>query len=68
MSYSEEEKKKSTHSTKSSGFIEWIVNFRFFGYGVITTNLLMVGLEESIPNLVMFGAIVLLIERQIRKK
>jgi hypothetical protein len=28
----------------------------------------MVGIQESIPNLVMFGGIVLLIEKQVRKK
>jgi hypothetical protein len=53
---------------KTWSLVEWIVNFRYFGYGVITTNLLMVGIQESIPNLVMFGGIVLLIEKQVRKK
>jgi len=28
----------------------------------------MIGIEESIPNLGMFGGIVLLIEKQVRKK
>lgn len=60
--------KELTQSIKSFGLIEWIINFRYFGYGIITTNLLMVGFEESIPNLLMFGGIVLLIERQVRKK
>lgn len=55
-------------SIKTWNLVKWIINFRFFGYGVITTNLLMEGIQESIPNLIMFGGIVLLIERQVRKK
>lgn len=55
-------------SIKTWNLVKWIINFRFFGYGVITTNLLMEGIQESIPNLIMFGGIVLLIERQVSKK
>lgn len=55
-------------SIKTWSLVKWIINFRFFGYGVITTNLLMEGIQESIPQLVMFGGIVLLIEKQVRKK
>lgn len=60
--------KEYIQTIKTWSLVEWIVNFRYFGYGVITTNLLMVGIQESIPNLVMFGGIVLLIEKQVRKK
>jgi hypothetical protein len=60
--------KEYIESIKTWSLIKWIVNFRFFGYGVITTNLLMEGIQESIPNLIMFGGIVLLIERQVSKK
>lgn len=59
--------KEYIESIKTWSLVKWIVNFRFFGYGVITTNLLMEGIQESIPNLIMFGGIVLLIERQTRK-
>lgn len=60
--------KEYIESIKTWSLVKWIVNFRFFGYGVITTNLLMEGIRESIPNLIMFGGIVLLIERQVSKK
>ena len=60
--------KEYIESIKTWSLVKWIVNFRFFGYGVITTNLLMEGIQESIPNLIMFGGIVLLIEKQVRKK
>jgi hypothetical protein len=59
--------KEYIESIKTWSLVKWIVNFRFFGYGVITTNLVMTGIQESIPNLIMFGGIVLLIERQVRK-
>lgn len=59
--------KEYIESIKTWSLVKWIVNFRYFGYGVITTNLLMEGIQESIPNLIMFGGIVLLIERQTRK-
>ncbi len=60
--------KEYIESIKTWNLVKWIINFRFFGYGVITTNLLMEGIQESIPNLIMFGGIVLLIERQVSKK
>jgi hypothetical protein len=60
--------KEYIESIKNWNLVQLIVNFRFFGYGIITTNLLMVGIQESIPNLIMFGGIVLLIEKQVRKK
>jgi hypothetical protein len=60
--------KQYIDSTKTRSLVEWIVNFRYIGYGIILTNLLMEGIHESIPNLVMFGGIVLLIEKQVRKK
>lgn len=59
--------KEYIESIKTWSLVQWVINFRFFGYGIITTNLLMEGFQESIPNLVMFGGIVLLIERQTRK-
>ena len=59
--------KEYIESIKTWSLIQWIINFRYFGYGIITTNLLMEGFQESIPNLVMFGGIVLLIEKQVRK-
>ena len=59
--------KEYIESIKTWSLIQWVINFRYFGYGIITTNLLMEGFQESIPNLVMFGGIVLLIERQTRK-
>jgi len=60
--------KEYIESIKTWSLIEWVINFRYFGYGIITTNLLMEGFQESIPNLIMFGGIVLLIERQVTKK
>lgn len=59
--------KEYIESIKTWSLIQWVINFRYFGYGIITTNLLMEGFQESIPNLVMFGGIVLLIEKQVRK-
>lgn len=59
--------KEHIQSIKTWSLVKWIINFRFFGYGVITTNLVMAGFQESIPNLIMFGGIVLLIERQVSK-
>lgn len=59
--------KEYIESIKTWSLVKWIVNFRFFGYGIITTNLLMEGFQESIPNLIMFGGIVLLIEKQVKK-
>lgn len=59
--------KQHIESIKTWSLVQWIINFRYFGYGVITTNLLMVGIQESIPNLIMFGGIVLLIEKQVKK-
>jgi hypothetical protein len=53
---------------KHWSLVDWIVNFRYIGYLIIVSNLLMVGIQESIPNIGMFGGIVLLIERQVRKK
>jgi len=60
--------KEYMESIKTWSLVQWIINFRFVGYGIITTNLIMVGIQESIPNLIMFGGIVLLIEKQVRKK
>jgi hypothetical protein len=60
--------KEYIESIKTWSLVQWVINFRYFGYGIITTNLLMEGFHESIPNLIMFGGIVLLIERQVRKK
>lgn len=59
--------KEYIESIKTWSFVQWIINFRFFGYGIIMTNILMEGFQESIPTLVMFGGIVLLIEKQVRK-
>ena len=59
--------KEYIESIKTWSLVKWIVNFRFFGYGIITTNLVMAGIQESIPNLIMFGGIILLIERQVTK-
>ena len=53
---------------KHWSLVDWIVNFRYVGYLIIVSNLLMIGIQESIPNLGMFGGIVLLIEKQVRKK
>lgn len=59
--------KEYIESIKTWSFVQWIINFRFFGYGIIMTNILMEGFQGSIPTLVMFGGIVLLIEKQVRK-
>lgn len=59
--------KEYIETIKTWSFVQWIINFRFFGYGIIMTNILMEGFQESIPTLVMFGGIVLLIEKQVKK-
>jgi hypothetical protein len=55
-------------SIKTWSLVDWIVNFRYIGYLIIVSNLLIEGIDESIPNLIMFGGIVLLIEKQVRRK
>lgn len=60
--------KELIQSIKSWSLVNWIINFRYVGYGIISTNLLMEGIQESIPNLIMFGGIVILIEKQVKKK
>jgi hypothetical protein len=63
-------KKKLTdffQSIKTWTVLDWIINFRYVGYGVILLHAYLKG-STSIPELVIFGGIVGLIEKQVRKK
>ena len=63
-------KKKLTdffQSIKTWPVLDWIVNFRYIGYGVILLHAYLKG-NTSIPELVIFGGIIGLIEKQIKLK
>jgi len=54
-------------SIKTWTVLDWIINFRYVGYVVILLHAYLKG-NTSIPELIIFGGIIGLIEKQIRKK
>lgn len=54
-------------SIKTWTVLDWIINFRYVGYVIILLHAHLKG-NTSIPELIIFGGIIGLIEKQIRKK
>lgn len=54
-------------SIKTWTVLDWVINFRYVGYVVILLHAYLKG-NTSIPELIIFGGIVGLIEKQVRKK
>ena len=54
-------------SAKTWSLVEWIVNFRYVGYVIILLHGWLT-MRIEIPDLIIYGGIIGLIERQIRKK
>ena len=54
-------------SAKTWSLVEWIVNFRYVGYVIILLHEWLT-MRIEIPDLIIYGGIIGLIERQIRKK
>lgn len=54
-------------SAKTWSLVEWIVNFRYVGYVIILLHGWLT-MRITIPDLIIYGGIIGLIERQIRKK
>jgi DMSO/TMAO reductase YedYZ heme-binding membrane subunit len=54
-------------SAKTWSLVEWIINLRYVGYILILLHGWLT-MRITIPDLVIYGGIIGLIERQIRKK
>ena len=54
-------------TAKTWSLVEWIVNFRYVGYVIILLHGWLT-MRIEIPDLIIYGGIIGLIERQIRKK
>ena len=54
-------------SAKTWSLVEWIVNFRYVGYVIILLHGWLT-MRIEIPDLIIYGGIIGLIERQIRNK
>ena len=54
-------------SAKTWSLVEWIVNFRYVGYVIILLHGWLT-MRIEMPDLIIYGGIIGLIERQIRNK
>lgn len=54
-------------SAKQWSLVEWIINFRYVGYLIMLLHGWLT-LRVTMPDLIIFGGIIGLIERQVRKK
>lgn len=59
--------KELIDSAKQWSLVEWIINFRYVGYLIMLLHGWLT-LRVTLPDLIIFGGIIGLIERQVRKK